>query len=208
MKKLLAACFVFARAPLGAAEKGWTDLFNGKDLTGWKVNENVDTFSVKNGAIVAKGPRSHCFYIGPFNNHVFTNFELKVDVMTEPGSNGGIYIDTEYQDKGWPAKGFEVQVNNSFVKDPRKTGSLYMVQDNEKEVAPDNKWFTEHIVVKGNNITVHVDGKPVVNWTQPADWQGIKGQPDRRIMPGTIALQGHDPGSTVHYKNIRIKLLK
>jgi hypothetical protein len=208
MKKFLAASFLFALAPLGAAEKGWTSLFNGKDLTGWKVNENVETFSVKNGAIVAKGPRSHCFYVGKFKNHLFTNFELKVDVMTEPGSNGGIYVGTEFLEKGWPTKGFEVQVNNSFVKDPRKTGSLYMVQDNEKGVAEDNKWFTEHIVVKGKTITVHVDGKPVVNWTQPADWQGIKGSPDRRILPGTLALQGHDPGSTVHYKNIRIKLLK
>jgi hypothetical protein len=208
MKRLLATCFVFALAPLGAAEKGWTSLFNGKDLTGWKVNENVDTFSVKDGAIVAKGPRSHCFYVGNFNKHVFTNFELKVDVMTETNSNGGIYVATEFLEKGWPTKGFEIQVNNSFVKDPRKTGSLYMVQDNEKAVADDFKWFTEHIVVKGKTITVHVDGKPVVNWTQPDDWQGIKGSPDRRIMPGTIALQGHDPGSTVHYKNIRIKLLK
>ena len=208
MKKLLAACFLFALLPLGAAEKGWTDLFNGKDLTGWKVNENVDTFSVKNGAIVAKGPRSHCFYVGPFNNHTFTDFELKVDVMTEANSNGGIYVLTEYLEKGWPTKGFEVQVNNSFVKDPRKTGSLYQVQDNMNEVAQDHKWFTEHIVVKGKTITVHVDGKPVVNWTQPDDWKGVQGSPDRRIMPGTIALQGHDPGSTVHYKNIRIKLLK
>ena len=39
--------------PLFAAEKGWTDLFNGRDLTGWKVNENTATFSVKDGAIVA-----------------------------------------------------------------------------------------------------------------------------------------------------------
>ena len=45
--------------------------------------------------------------------------------MTLPGANGGVYIDTEYQDQGFPLKGFEVQVNNTYVKDPRKTGSLY-----------------------------------------------------------------------------------
>jgi len=207
MKKL-ASLLLIVLAPLTAAEKGWTSLFNGKDFTGRKVNENVDTFSSKSGAIVAHGPRSHCFYVGGFHNHSFKDFELKVDVMTLPGSNGGIFIDTEYLDTGWPVKGFEVQVNNTFVKDPRKTGSLYEVKDNREEVAKDNEWFTEHIIAKGDKITIKVDDKLVGEWTQPAGWAGTKGFPGRRIGPGTIALQGHDPGSTVYYKNIRIKPLK
>jgi hypothetical protein len=163
---------------------------------------------VKDEAIVAHGPRSHCFHVGDFHNHTFKDFELKVDVMTLPGANGGVYIDTEYQDQGFPLKGFEVQVNNTYVKDPRKTGSLYQVKDNGDEVARDNQWFTEYIVAKGDTITIKVDDKPVVQWTQPADWAGTRGFPARRIGPGTIALQGHDPGSTVYYKNIRIKLLE
>ena len=68
-----------------ADDPGYTSLFNGKDLTGWKVNENVETFSVKDGAIVSHGPRSHCFYVGDFHNHNFKDFELKVDIMTLPG---------------------------------------------------------------------------------------------------------------------------
>jgi hypothetical protein len=207
MRKLILVALM-ALVPLTAAEKGWTSLFDGKDLTGWKVNENTSTFSVKDGAIVANGPRSHCFYVGDFQNHNFKDFELKVDVMTLPGSNGGIYIQTEYQDQSWPAKGFEVQVNNTFKADPRRTGSLYQVKDNLAEVAKDNKWFTEHIIVKGDTISVRIDGKPLLEWTQPAGWPGTKEQPDRRIRAGTIALQGHDPGSTVYYKNIRIKPLK
>jgi hypothetical protein len=198
---------LIALAPLCAAEKDWTDLFNGKDLTGWKANENTDTFTVQDGAIVAHGARSHCFYVGDFKNHMFTDYELKVDVMTLPGSNGGIFIGTEYQDKDWPAKGFEVQVNNTYNSDQRKTASLYEVKDNGSEVAKDNVWFTEHIIVKGDTITTNVDGKQVVQWTQPADWKGTKNFPGRRIGPGTIALQGHDPKSTVYYKNIRIKPL-
>jgi len=129
-------------------------------------------------------------------------------VLTLPGSNGGVYIQTEYQDHGWPGKGFEVQVNNTFQGDPRRTGSLYEVKDNGAEVAKDNQWFTEDIVAKGDTITIKVDGKPVAQWTQPANWSGTQDFPGRRIGPGTIALQGHDPGSTVYYKNIRIKLLE
>lgn len=205
---LFALSMSFAMAA-DKVEKGFTSLFNGKDLTGWKISDaNENTFSVKDGAIVAHGKRSHAFYDGPFNQHDFKNFELKVDVMTQPVSNGGIYFHTAYQDSGWPDKGFEVQVNNSFTKDPRKTGGLYMVQDNMNGVAEDGKWFTEHIIVKNNHVTVMVDGKKIVDWTQPADWAGPKNNPGRKLSGGTIALQGHDPGSTVMYKNIRIKILK
>lgn len=193
--------------PLAAAEDGWVSLFNGKDLTGWKVGENPGTFTVKDGAIVANGPRSHLYYDGPFRNHTFRNFELKVDVMTMPGANGGIYILTEYQEKGWPGKGFEVQVNNSYANDKRRTGSLYEVQDVFEQLVPDKTWFTEHIIVKGDTIVVRVNDKEVVRWTQPPDWQGTKGFPERKIAPGTIALQGHDPGSTTYYRNIQIRPL-
>jgi len=201
------AILLLALLPACAAEPGWTDLFNGKDLTGWKASENQGTFTVHDGAIVAHGPRSHCFYVGDFHNHVFKDYELKVDIMTLPGSNGGVFIDTEYQDKGWPSRGFEVQVNNTYQGDLRRTASLYEVQDNNADVAKDNVWFTEHIIVKGNHITIKVDGKTIEEWTEPADWAGTKNFPGRRIAPGTIALQGHDPGSTVYYRNIRIKPL-
>src|SRR5437879_1650585 len=83
--------------PLAAADDGWIPLFNGKDLTGWKVNENPATFSVQDGSIVARGPRSHCFYDGNVMGHSFRNFELKLDVMTRQNSNGGVYILTEFQ---------------------------------------------------------------------------------------------------------------
>ena len=188
-----------------AAEPGWTSLFNGKDFTGWKIS-NPGSFRIEDGAIVANGSAGHAYYDGEFRNHTFRNFELKVDVMTRPNSNGGIYFLTEYLEKGWPAKGFEVQVNNS-ARDPIRTGSLYQVVNITEAPANDNEWFTEHIIVKGDTITVKVNDRQLLEWTQPADWQGVRGTPGRRLAPGTIALQAHDPGSTVYYKNIRIKPL-
>ena len=196
--------FVLVQTP--AAEPGFTPLFNGKDFTGWSL-ANADSFSIEDGAIKANGTPGHAYYTGEFRNHTFRNFELKVDVMTRPNSNGGIYVLTEYQEKGWPSKGFEIQVNNTFEKDFRKTGSLYQVSDVKESAAKDNEWFTEHIIVKGDTITVRVNDTPVVEWTQPADWPGVKGSPGRRLAPGTIALQAHDANSTVFYRNIRIKPL-
>jgi hypothetical protein len=189
-------------------EAGFTNLFNGQDFTGWKIAGPAESWTIKDGAMVANGRPSHVFFDGPFQNHTFRNFELKVDVMTTPGSNGGIYVLTEYGETTWPRKGFEIQVNNSHT-DRIRTGSLYHVVDNlDDSPAKDNAWFTEHIVVKGETITVFVDGKQVVQWTQPADWDGGREGPGRRITgPGTIAFQAHDPKSVVHYKNVRIKIL-
>jgi hypothetical protein len=211
---LMLAAALQTTAP--AVEPGFTSLFNGKDFTGWKISGPAETFTIQDGAIVANGAASHCYYDGPFRNHSFRNFELKVDVMTRAGSNGGVYVLTEYQESGgnvrasgrFPSKGFEIQVNNSHT-DRIRTGSLYHVVDIlDESPAKDDAWFTEDIVVKGDTITVKVNDKQAVQWTQPADWDGGREGPGRKITgAGTIALQGHDPKSTVYYKNIRIKPL-
>ena len=199
-----------------AVEPGFTSLFNGKDLTGWKIGGPAESFKVQDGAIVASGAASHAYYDGPFRNHSFRNFELKVDIMTRNGANGGVYVLTEFQEIGgnerasgrFPSKGFEIQVNNT-QNDTIKTGSLYHVVDIvDRSPAKDDEWFTETITVQGDRIVVKVNDKQVVDWTQPADWNGGREGPGRRITgPGTIALQAHDLKSTVLYKNIRIKPL-
>jgi len=144
------------------AQDGWIPLFDGKDFAGWKVNENQQTFTIKDGAIVSHGPRSHCFYVGDVHHHDFKDFDLMVDVMTLPGSNGGVYFHTLYQDVSWPEKGFEVQVNNTHG-DPIKSGSLYHVKDigadDIKGIVKDNEWFTEHIRVQGDTVTIWLNDK-------------------------------------------------
>ena len=216
LNSYLSCVLVFVALQGPQPEPGWTSLFNGKDFTGWKVSK-PESFRIEDGAIVANGAAGHAYYDGGFRNHAFRNFELKVDVMTRANSNGGVYVLTEYQEKGgsvrasgdFPSKGFEIQVNNSYSRDPVRTGSLYHVQDVTEAPAKDDEWFTMHIIVKGQSITVRVNDKPIVDWTQPADWDG--GREGRgRVMGragGTIALQAHDPNSTVYYKNIRIKPL-
>jgi len=182
-------------APVSSQDDGLISLFDGRTLNGWKVNENPQTFTVVDNAIVAHGPRAHLFYVGEVANHHFTDFEWKADVMTTPGSNSGMYVHTEYQEEGWPEKGIEIQVNNSHT-DWRRTGSVYALKDLREPPAKDNEWFTQHIIVKGNKITVKVNGKTVNEYT---DTEG-------KLTGGTIALQGHDPDSKVYYKNIMVRL--
>ena len=190
------------------AQDGWVPLFDGKSLDGWKVGENASTFKVEDGAIVVFGPRAHLYYQGPVQDHVFTNFEWKADVMTFPGANSGMYFHTEYQEGGWPQKGYEVQVNNSHT-DPIRTGSLYNIV-NVMNTAPakDNEWFTQHVIVQGKTVTIKVNGKTTVEYTEPAGVSRPADMKARLIDKGTFALQGHDPKSRVHYKNIMVKPLK
>jgi hypothetical protein len=189
-----------------AQTDGWVSLFDGKTLDGWKASENPSTFSVADGAIVVNGDRSHLYYVGPVNNHVFTNFEFKADVMTTPGSNSGMYFHTEFQEGGWPAKGYEVQVNNSHT-DWRRTGGLYAIVDVKVPPAADNTWFAQQITVVGNTVVIKVDGKPTAEYAEPAGVERPPNMAGRKLGSGTFALQGHDPKSKVFFKNIMVKVL-
>src|SRR4030042_549166 len=133
MKRLFLSglCFVSAMH-LVCASDGWISLFDGKTFNGWQPSENKDSWKIENGTLVTRGARSHLFYTGEVMDHHFRNFEFYTEVKTEPGSNSGIYFHTEYQEEGWPGKGYECQVINSPPKtkpggyiERKMTGSLY-----------------------------------------------------------------------------------
>ena len=213
MRRLLTTCCLFLLVAVAcnttkptATEAGWVSLFDGKSLTGWRASEHPATFSVEDGMIVVDGPRAHLFYEGPVMDHDFKNFEFKAQVMTTPGSNSGIFFHTAYQEDGWPAQGYEVQVNNT-QSDWRRTGSIYAYDDVREVHVPDNEWFTQHITVLGNTVTVRLNGKQVVAYTEPEGIERPANEQGRRLSSGTFALQGHDPDSKVYYKDIMVRPL-
>ncbi len=185
---------------------GYASLFNGKDLTGWKVNENPESVRVEKGAIVVKGQRAHVFYDGPVYHHDFKNFELRAMVMTRKNANSGIYFHTRFQKGGWPERGYEVQVNNT-QGDWRRTGGLYAVDDVKVAPAKDDKWFLMEVRVVDKHVTIKVDGKVIVDYTEPEDVKREAGFKGRLIDRVTFALQCHDPGSEVHFKDIAVRPL-
>ena len=211
---IVAASKVSAAAPKSKGKTpkpdadGWYSLFDGKDLKGWKVSEdNPDTFKVIDGDIVAHGKVCHLYYAGPVNHANFKNFEWKCDVMTKPGSNSGMYFHTKYQPSGFPSTGIECQVDNSH-KDPRRTGSLYQLKDIMNDSpAKDNEWFTQTVIVNGDHITVKINDKVVNEFTWPKDFKREGSFAHNVLGSGTFALQGHDPGSEVHYRKIMVKPL-
>jgi Domain of Unknown Function (DUF1080) len=206
MKTIQTSCAIVALLLLFTSYSGieqkkkpgkWTKLFDGKSFDGWKASENPTTFTIQDGMIVVFGERAHLFYTGPFMDHTFKNFEFKLKVMTTPGSNSGLFIHTDYQETGWPSKGYEIQVNQTHT-DWRKTGSIYAVQDVKETFVKDNEWYTEHIIVQGKRIIVKINEKVINDYTE-----GENG----RLSGGTIALQGHDPKSKVFYKDVMVRVL-
>lgn len=218
-----------APAKKAEAKAEWIAMFNGKDLTGWKSNEeNPNCFSVENGELKVSGGRAHLFYVGEDGKADFKDFEFKGKVKTTAGSNGGIYFHTAFEESGWPSKGYECQVNSTH-KDPKKTGSIYGVVNClvlaegqeppagslenhilEKAPSTDGEWFDYSITVKGSKITLKVNGEETATFTEPEGWDpatALKNMPGRAISHGIFAIQGHDPDSTCYYKDFMVRKL-
>ncbi|MCK5464920.1 MAG: DUF1080 domain-containing protein, partial [Bacteroidales bacterium] len=181
---------------------------------GWEASENKDSWIIEDGAFMTNGPRSHLFYTGEVLEHNFKNFEFVVDVKTLPGANSGIYIHTEYQDDGWPVKGYECQVINSPPDAPegsyaelKMTGSIYAISNTWKSPVPDNEWFNYRIVVQGKTIQTFINDQLIGEYTEPESPYRPESFSGRLLSSGTFAFQCHDPGSKVYYKNIKVKPL-
>ena len=193
---------------------GWVKIFNGKDLEGWKANDTQGKFDVNaDGEIFGEGGRCHLFYMEELQQ-----FELKIDVYINDKGNSGVYVLSPWVDNNWPTGGFELQVNSTHG-DPVKTGSIYELIKVVESPAAADEWFTYHIIVKGNEMTVKVNDKVLYVYSDPtarfarraAGGAGGEGRPAPTFkyvgQKGHIALQQHDPGSKPKFKNIYIKKL-
>jgi hypothetical protein len=203
---LLAAC---AASVLPAADdekkdegKGWVQLFNGKDLKGWKVHaKNPGKWKVEDGILISTGGVSHLFS----ERGDYKNFHFRIEAKINDKGNSGQYVRTQFG-PGFPM-GYEIQINATHG-DPVKTGSIYPdyrqkdmrnVKSNLVLKAPHkpDEWFTQEVVCKGATITTYVNGKKMVEWTDPK----------HRFKQGHFALQQHDPGSVVQFRKIEVKEL-
>jgi hypothetical protein len=159
--------------------------------------------------LVGDGPVSHLF----FDGKSLRNFDFEAEVYTEPGCNSGIYFHTVYQEKGFPIRGFEVQINNSALgegryRERKRTGSLYGIRNVYQTIARDREWFRVAIRVEGKNIQVRVNGLLTVDYTEPTPPVLPPSQEKERYLgEGTFALQCHDPGSKIRYRNLRVREL-
>jgi hypothetical protein len=236
MAALFAVSAALTADPVGRAddkkEDGWIQLFNGKDLTGWKMydppsgqfkglkqvknddgkvtafvgilkdGKEVTLWQVKDGMIVGGGPASHLF-----TETEADNFKYRVEAKINDKGNSGQYFRTKFG-PGFPA-GYECQINATHG-DPIRTGSIY------PNPAPLAK-FKDKICVM--NVAPH---KPDEFFTQEVIADGAKitvivngkttvdnfEDPNKTFTKGHFALQGHDPGSIMTFKKVEYMPLK
>ena len=175
---------------LSAADNGWIKMFDGKTLNGWKANQNPESWTAKDGMIVGDGESSHLFWMV----RQCTNCEFKADVKISDGGNSGMYFRTAFG-PGFP-HGYEVQVNSTH-KDPVRTGSLYNFVKIYKQLVPPDTWFNQQVIARGNHIIIEVNHKKVVDFVDEKN----------TYTSGYLALQQHNKGSVVMFKNLMMKPL-
>ncbi len=173
-----------------AADGEWKTIFDGKTLNGWKANENPESWTVCNGAIMGDGERSHLFYMG----EQCENCEFKAEVKISDKGNSGMYFRAQFT-PGWP-KGYEAQVNATH-DDWKRTGSLYNLVNIKEQLVKPGEWHTQHIIARGNHIIIKVNDKVVVDYTDEKNTH----------TKGYVAFQQHNKGSVVQFRNVQFRKL-
>ena len=198
--KRLAIATIFSCVASSAtrADEEFVQLFNGKDLTGWKTHpDDKAKWEVKDGLIIGSGPAGHLFT----ERDDFTDFVFRLTCSISDKGNSGQYFRTKFK-KAFPVSGqdgYEAQVN-STGSDKVKTGSLYnFVKVYDILVQPDTE-FTQEVTAIGNHIVIKVNGKTTVD---------LKIDDEKKLfLKGHLAIQQHDPGSVVKVRKVEVKELK
>jgi hypothetical protein len=173
------------------SEEGFVQIFNGKDLTGWKTHpDDKAKWTVEDGCIVGRGRVGHLYS----DRDDYENFVYRVEAMINDHGNSGQYFRTQFG-KGFP-KGYEAQINSTH-RDPVRTGSLYNFVKVLKQLHKPDEWFTQEVTAVGNHIVIKVNGETTVDFTDPKN----------TYTKGHFALQQHDPGTVVKFRKIEVKEL-
>ena len=179
---------------------GFTALFNGQDLTGWKLRnpQGYASWSVKDGALVndVSGGKHGTDLV---TEKKFWNFTVRFEFMTPNGSNSGFYLRGRH----------EIQILGDYSPDGKPSltcnGSIYNFKAPDKFVTkPGGEWQTAEATMIGNRITVILNGVKIHD-NVVCD-RATGSEIDNKVNePGPIFLQG-DHG-TVSFRNLRIKEL-
>jgi hypothetical protein len=191
------ACLVAAPPLPQGADQGWTPLFNGKDLTGWK-NYGAEKWTVENGEILGEAVTKEYGYLG--TEATYKDFEMRGRFKAEGTGNSGIFYHSTIN--GTSITGVQVEV------DPRPnmhTGGLYVTGGRNWLVWPNpdaeramkvGDWNDVRFSVRGNRIVTWVNGVLALDYTDPSP----------KYSDGIIALQLHAGGEVkMRFKYLYIK---
>jgi hypothetical protein len=215
--RMLCGLVVLCGVLMGSAEsQEWKQLFNGKDLTGWK-HVGPGEMTVEDGLIRTHGGMGLLYWTG----QKFSNCSIRVVFrMRDENDNSGVFIrvPVEPHEAWMPVHyGYEVQIDNQPEKsdedDTHITGTLYsLTKPLAKPAKPGPEWNTMEITLDGPRTTVLVNGVKVTDYTegQPVPEKKFNFEPERGKRPdeGYIGLQNHSEKDVVFFKEVAWRALK
>jgi hypothetical protein len=204
---LLGAWSVFAD---GSSDEGFTTLFDGKSLEGWKlIDKKGDGYVVKDGVLVCPADGGGRLFV----DKQYANFILRFDFKNSPGGNNGVGLRAPL--KGDPAYvGMEIQILDddapvyAKLQPYQYCGSVYGVAAAKRgALHKAGEWNSEEIVCDGRRVKVTLNGQVIVdaNLDDVKDPAVLKTHPGLARKEGYVGFLGHS--SLVEFRNIRIKEL-
>lgn len=194
------SCLLAASVVAAEPEPGFKPLFNGKDLTGWKLRNprGHNSWSVLPGGVLKNTVNEGDHGTDLLTEQKFWNFTVRYEYMTPENSNSGFYLRGRH----------EIQILGDHKAGAASTGSngaIYNFKAPDKFVTkPSGEWQTVEATMIGDRITVIMNGVKIHDNVQCRKATGS--EIDNKVdQPGPLFLQG-DHG-TVSFRNIRIKEL-
>jgi hypothetical protein len=209
---LLLTSLLLIAAAAPAAEEGFTPLFDGKTLNGWKLmGGHGPGYAAQDGKIVLpRGGGGNLLY-----EKEFTDFILRFEFKLEDGSNNGLAIRAPMSDADMAYQGIELQILDNgaeryknILQPWQRHGSLYNVfPAKDGALKPVGEWNQQEVRVIGRKVMVILNGTTIldVNMDDVKDPETLKKHPGLQRKSGHIGFLGHN--EPVEFRNIRIKEL-
>lgn len=177
--------------------QGGESLFNGKDLSGWKVH-GTEKWYVENGELVCEsGPDKEYGYLA--TEKIYKDFELDLDFKQEANGNSGVFFRSSLE--GTKISGWQVEVappgmDTGGIYESYGRGWLVQIPDEKENILKPGEWNHMKIRVVGDQVTTWLNGQQMVDFRDAKIGQAT----------GSIALQIHSGGGIkVRWKNLQVK---
>jgi hypothetical protein len=211
---LLTLLLLPALAPAQTQTEEWKQLFDGKDLTGWK-HVGPGSMTVEDGLIRTHGGMGLLYWTGGKLGDCVIRVVFK---MRDHNDNSGVFIriPIEPREEWMPVHyGYEVQIDNEAPGEDEYhiTGMLYsLTKPLARTGKPGPEWNTMEIALDGPRTIVTLNGVKVSDYTEgdPVPERKFSFEPQRGTRPndGYIGLQNHSDNDVVFFKEVAVKMLK
>jgi hypothetical protein len=195
--------------------EGFEPLFNGKDLTGWRVNEGgkLEVWGAEKGILFVKGGGGGWL----MTDREYSDFELRLEFKLPKAGNSGVALRCALKGNPHLEAGMEIQLlddnwyldekNYKGLKPTQKTGSIYgIVPPSKDALKAVGEWNQMRITAKGTRINVELNGQKIVDANLKDHQDKAKDHKGMMRPKGHLGLQSHD--GRVEFRNLYVKELK